>query len=1056
MTPETWEKIEAAFEHAVSLEPPARAAYLEELRDEDGPLHTVIERMLREDEDAAGALEGPVTAAAASFARSTSDRWVGEAFGNFRAVSRIASGGMSAVYLGERADGQFDQDVAIKLVAGSFRSEELIARFRTERQILASLKHPYIAQLHDGGTTEDGTPYLVMEYVDGLPIDEYCDGEALDIDARLRLFGKVCRAVDFAHRNLIVHRDLKPSNILVTGDGTPKVLDFGIAKPLEEATFSRTIVHTQEFSRAMTPEYASPEQVRGENITTATDVYSLGVLLYRLLTGRMPYATSGANVAAITQAICDTDPLRPSTVVARQSSGQGDDESSQADIAAGRATSLPKLRKLLSGDLDNIVLAALQKEPARRYASAKDLDDDIERYLASKPVEARADSLWYRANRFVVRNKVGVATSAIILALLVGFPSFYSVQVAQQRDRAELEAEKSASVAEFMQSLFDSSNPAVAQGESVSARSLLDEGARRIDADLAGQPALRAAMQDVMGGAYLGLGLYDQAGPLLENALGTRLNLHGRDHPDVLQTLTKLAGHAAQTGDNAASETRALEALEISRNVHGEESLPTAGLYAVLGSAVYDLGRRDEARGHFQRALTIYDAVSETETPEKAAALRRYGWLLTNAGEFEEAESVFLQALEILKASSGERHPGVQAVLNQLAYVQMDTGQWDAAEVTMREALSLGIDVFGEEHPDTSANFATLATILQNKGELDEAERLFRRTLDLDLRLLGAGHPYIAMDKNNLAAVRLDQGAYDDAERLYRESLALNLEINGPDHTETMTSMSNLGLLLARIGAFEEAGNNFNEALDGRRRVLGDEHPATLTSQYLVANHLYASGEFETAKALFEDTIEKRRRVLGDRHPLIANISIAYGELLSDMGQSDTALAAVELARDINIEAYGDDHPSIARSYLALATVTAASGDASAARALFEESLSRYRDQLTDDHPQLAAVLTAYGEQLAADGEAQTALPMLEDALSIRKARLPAGHWLTGVALSVLGGVQSQLGNADGGAALEEGLAMLVAARGDRHFETVRAAERLAAHRRRFEARNQE
>jgi serine/threonine-protein kinase len=1042
LTPETWQKIEHAFLHAIELGPAARSAYLEQLRNDDRSLHDVVERMLREDGDLADSLLGPVTAAAESFASSSSDRWVGYAFGNFRAVRRIASGGMSAVYLGKRADGQFDHEVAIKIVSGSFHSPELVSRFRTERQILASLRHPYIAQLHDGGTTNDGTPYLVMEFVDGLPIDDFCDRQVLGIEARLRLFGKVCAAVDFAHRNLVVHRDIKPSNILVTADGTPKVLDFGIAKPLEEAGFSRTIVHTREFSRAMTPEYASPEQVRGESITTATDVYSLGVLLYRLLSGHMPYSTDGANVAAITQAICDAEPVRPSTVVT-----QVGDETVPEKIVAVRGTTLARLKKLLTGDLDNIVLAALQKDPARRYASARDLSDDIERFLACKPVEARADTLLYRTNRFVHRHKVGVATTAIILALLVGFPSFYSVQLAQQRDRAELEANKSKSVAEFMQGLFDSSDPAIAQGESLTARSLLDEGARRIVEDLSDQPELRAAMQDAMGGAYLGLGLYEQSQALLEEALQTRLEILGRNHPDVLQTYTRMARYSALIGDYETSERRTREALDISRVVHGDRSLPTADLYAELGGVIYEQGRHDESRRHYETALTIYDVVSEVGTSGKAAALRGYGWLLTNVGEFGAAEAAFLEALEILKRTEGDRHPGVQAVLGQLAYAQMDMGQWDAAESTMREGVALSVEVFGEEHPETSGNLSTLATILQNRGELDEAERLFRRTLDIDDRMLGSVHPYIAMDKNNLAAVLMDQGAYGEAERLYRESLDLNRTLHGPDHPETMTSQSNLGVLLARAGAFEEAGTHLEAVLAARRQVLGEEHPSTLTSQYILANHLYAAGDFSASKSLYEHMLDTRRQVLGERHPLVAHALLGYGELLRDMGQPEQAMRHVELARDINFDAYGDSHPTIAKSYYMLATVKAATGDIASARPLFEESLTRYRGYLPDNHPQIAMVLTAYGEHLVLAGEADAALPMLEEALSIRTARLPEGHWQTGVTQSVLGSIRSAIDLADAGQALEEGLALLVATRGDEHYQTLRAAERLAAHR---------
>ena len=1043
MTQQEWRKLQNAFQRAVDLDPEARAGYLAALREGDPALHESLRRMLKADEAPADALSAPVASAAEAFTRGAPERWVGRTFGNFRAVRRIGSGGMSAVYLGERSDQQYHQDVAIKIVAGSFRSESLFTRFKTERQILASLRHAYIAQLHDGGATEDGTPYLVMEYVDGLTICEYCDTNGLGIQERLELFGKICSAVEFAHRNLIVHRDIKPSNILVTEDGTPKLLDFGIAKPLEQAVFSQTVAQTQESARAMTPEFASPEQIRGDVITTSTDVYSLGVLLYKLLSGRMPYASGGTNIAALAQAICDIDPDRPSVAVT-QDGGEG---TSIERIAAARGASPARLRKQLYGDLDNIVMAALQKDPARRYASAKDLSDDIERYLACKPVEARADSMFYRTSRFVQRHKAGVALSLVILALLVAFPSFYGMEVAKQRDRAEVEAAKSAQVAEFMQSLFDSSNPAVARGEDVPARALLDQGANRIEAELAGQPEIRAAMQDVMGAAYEGLGLYDQARSLLDQALRTRLALFGRHDADVLETWSKVANLAAATGDYPLAEQLRREALEISRAVHGEQSAETADLYAGLGAVVFEQGRHAEARAAFGQALEIHNRISDGPSFAKASTMNAYGWALTNMGDFGAAETMLQESIAMLRATVDPLHPELQRALNVLAHLQMDTGQWDAADVTMREALELSLTTLGDEHPEVSGNMATLATILQNKGELDEAENLFRRTLAIDSRMLGPEHPYIAMDKNNLASVMQDKGEFAEAERLYRESLALNQQVGGPEHPETITSMSNLGVLLSRAGDFEAAGRYLREALATRARVLGDEHPSTLTSQFILAVYLHGIEQFDAARASFEDNLVLRRRILGDRHPLVANTLLAYGALLGDMGQVEDALRAVNLGVEINHEAHGDSHPAIAKSYYVLGNIAAAHGDAETAESAYQQSLTQYGRFLRPTHPQVARVLTAYGAQLVTAGRSREALPLLEKAFAIQQGELPRGHWETGVTRSVLGSCQSLLALPGAGPNLEEGLRILVESRGETHSQSLLAAARLEAHR---------
>lgn len=927
-------------------------------------------------------------AARETVAAAAADR-LEQRVGNYRLIELLGTGGMGHVYRAERADKEFEHEVAIKLLHANLNDAAQVQRFQAERQTLANLEHPNIARLLDGGTSDDGAPYLAMEYVNGVPIDRYCDERRLSVPERLRLFRKVCSAVDHAHRNLVVHRDIKPSNILVTEAGEPKLLDFGIAKILDDGSQKFAYAPTREGGAAMTPEFASPEQVRGEPVTTATDVYSLGVLLYILLSGRRPYLQRASNMAAIARAICDTEPSRPSTVITLDD----DHDVAAPQIVASRSTSIGKLTRLLSGDLDNIVMMTLQKDPARRYPSAHALVTDIDNYLADQPVAARADSLSYRAGKFVRRNRWGVATAALILVLLVGFPGYYNVQLTEQRDLARQEAQKAARISDFLLSLFSTSDPDQAQGASVTARELLDQGAARIDRDLAGEPAVQAAMQDVMGGAYLGLGLYERSERLLGNALRTRVSLYGPVHADVLQTSSRIAQLKSSAGNFEESERMFREALELGRMVHGEDSVSAAMLLTGLANAVYEQGQQQEARSYYEEAMAMHARLSPGPSLEKAVTLHGYGWLLTNMAEFGQAESVLRESVAMLRETGGAYHPEVAAAMNHLTFVLMDSGQWDAAETNMREGLALTTRIYGDEHPGVSADLFTLGTILEKKGQYKEAESLYRQGLAIDSKLLGPEHPYIASDKNNLAGVLKSQGKYAEAVTLYEESLALNQHLFGNEHPETATNMSNLGLTYLQLGEFDAARELFIEATRIRTEVLGPEHPATLSSKNIYAIYLRLVKDYDAARIAFEESLQSRRRVLGGSHTATINTLLGLGELLLEMQMPADAAEKISAARVV-VEADLDEvHPIRIRTDLASAALAGQAGDTAAAIELYESALARQRKVLLADDPRLARTLIAYGELLAGSGDSNTAVPMLREAVSIREKILPAGHW---------------------------------------------------------------
>jgi serine/threonine protein kinase len=480
----------------------------------------------------------------------------GDRIGPYRVLRTLGVGGMGEVFLAERADAEFEQQVAIKVVYGGTIARNVQSRLRIERQILAQLDHPNIAHLLDGGSLPDGTAYIVMEYVDGVPIDVFCDSNRLDIAARLKLFQTVCAAVHYAHQNLIVHRDLKPSNILVTAAGAPKLLDFGIAKLLDERQAGHhTLAVTHADMRIMTPDHASPEQVQGQAITTSSDVYVLGVLLYRLLTGTGPFFIPSMRLTDIERAICEKDPPLPSNAVSM------DDSTEARGIADARSIGAHRLRRILQGDLDNIVIMAMRKEPERRYASAQQMASDIQRYLEGKPVIARRDTMSYRTAKFIKRHWLTVTAGAGTVFLILAFATTTYVQslriaaerdrVAQQRERAEHERVRAEEVSSFLVSLFKLSDPEENRGNQITARELLDSAARRLQAGLQDQPATKAALLSTVGAVYDSLGQYKDALPILSESLQLQPESHDKSRID---TLLELGRARIGAGDLPAAE----------------------------------------------------------------------------------------------------------------------------------------------------------------------------------------------------------------------------------------------------------------------------------------------------------------------------------------------------------------------------------------------------------------------------------------------------------------------------------------------------------------------
>ncbi len=791
-----------------------RRAYLEEVCAGDEELRREVSELLEARSEAASFLEQDDKEQAA-FNPVRDDEIEGRRIGPYKVLRLLSRGGMGAVYLAVRQFEGFEKRVALKLLQPDLQErEEILWRFRTERRILASLDHPNIARFLDGGTTDSGQPYFVMEYVEGQPIDRYCDAHRLSTGQRLELFRTVCSAVQAAHQNTVVHRDIKPANILVTSGGVPKLLDFGIVKLLNPELVAPSIAHT--VLKPLTPEYASPEQVKGEPITTASDVYSLGVLLYELLTGHRPYRFESYLPSEMERTVCELEPEHPSTAVLRREERPGGAVLTPESVSRTRNADPRRLQRRLSGDLDNIVLMALRKEPRRRYASAAQLAEDIGRHLEGRPVIARGDSFTYRAGKFLRRHRLGVAVASAFLAATIGFGAVMAVQrsqVARALERAER-------VTAFLTELFEVSDPFV------STRELLDTGAQKLGRDLEGQPEVRAELEGKVGVIYGRIGLYDRASPLLESALETHRRLFGERHPKVAASLDDLGILRQQTGDYDAAERLLRQALGMRRELFSGDHADTA------------------------------------------ESLNNLGNLLVQKGDFLAAERQLREALDMFRRL-GRAHEEAEC-LSDLALLLKEKGDRETAEKLLREALGIFRQRYGDDDLNTVTCLSNLAFLLRDQGQLEAAEGHFREVLERFSRRFGTGHSYVAQAQHNLAGVLLARGEIAESEALYRASLEMRRELLGDEHALVAQSLGKLGGLLRAKGRDDEAEAAYRESLDILRRRLGDDHPHVALNLVRLAELLRDAGETAAAKSAASEALAIYRRKLPPDHPATA------------------------------------------------------------------------------------------------------------------------------------------------------------------------------------------
>ena len=846
LNPERWARIQSLFEDVAALPAGERGAYLSEHCNDDPALRDYIASLVATSKDVDATIEQTIVGAACdAFGDSSTDQFTGETIGPYRIERLLGEGGMGMVYLASRADEQFDQRVAIKLGRHRLVDPQTEYRLRHERQILADLDHPGIARLLDGGTTTEGVPYIVMEYIDGVRIDTYCDLCRLGINARLKLFRQICLAVHYAHQNLIIHRDIKPSNILVTADGMPKLLDFGIAKLTDAAGAAKQGL-TREGAVVMTPANATPEQILAQPVTTATDVYGLGLLLYRMLCGCRPFDADSMTPSEIAHKVCEEPLPAPSTRLHRLQYGPGNHTAAQiqvGEIADNRKLSADRMVRRLRGDLDTIAMQALNKDPARRYRSAGALAEDIDLYLKSMPIHARRDSWTYRTTKFVRRHYLGVAFSALIATMLVAFSVVVSVQnrtIAAERDAAR-------EVSRFLEDIFRAQDPVQARGTSITAEELLAEGAARIRQQLDDQPEIQSTLMATIGRVYFNLGAHTDAADFLDRALSLRASIDRPDTVEVAALENDLGKTLIRIPDYERAESLLDSALNINVSAYGERSSATGETLYNLAELHLITGELEDAQRFAEASMGIYEDLRKERPIELAEAINMLARVLQARGQLDQTESLFQEAIRILAREGGDDHPYMPYYQQNLGALQRERGDLASAEASFDDAIAAARRIYGEEHYFVAETLIDKGSLLHEHGELERAEIVMRDALRRHLAARGSDHPMVGFNRTVLGMLLHDKGDVAEAEAALNDAIDLFARVLNPEHQYTASAMTELGAILNTRGRSDRAVKLLVEALAIRLKNYAPNHALVAATRTELGDAYLRLGDLEAA-----------------------------------------------------------------------------------------------------------------------------------------------------------------------------------------------------------------
>lgn len=788
---------------------------------------------------------------------------IGQRVGAYTIDALLADGGMGEVWLAHRSDGHFEGRYAVKLLHFSMQGRKALERFKREGRVLARLTHPHIARLIDAGVTGDEQPFLVIEYIDGEHVDEYCESRRLSTQTRVRLFLDVLAAVSHAHSNLIIHRDIKPSNVLVTAEGVVKLLDFGIAKLIDpDSTPDESGQLTRIEEVALTPNYAAPEQILGEALSTATDVYQLGVLLHVLLVARLPPGNGGSTRSGNVRAALEETPVRIS------------------DAVTG------SLRKELRGDLDAIIEKSLRKRPQERYSTATALAADLQRYLDHEPVSARDGIFAYRARKFVRRYRGAVVSVTVVLSCLL----IATIMALVQTHQIRLERDRADQITDFMTQIFKVADPSEARGDTVTAREILDKSSRQIVSETGLDPGVQSDLLEVMAETYTNLGLYARAHELAQAALDRRRRLLGPDDPRTLDSLHQMGNILFAEGHVAEAEDSLRHTLSLERRTLGPLSLLTLRTQDLLVYIMLAKGRYAEGE-----KLGRETVAAETETlgARNLLTLKTEALLasaLASENRIAEAESLYRQTALKQEQALGADHPETLKTESGLATMLARQGRYAEAEGIYRDVLAARRRVLGNDHPETANTLTTLAIdIVHIRSRFKEAEDLYRTALSIELRQAGPESRFTTRAEEGLANLLGEEERYAEAEPLFQEVLRVRTKLLGPDNTDTLLTQRNLGCLALAEGHLVEAEHIFRATLERDLKVLAANDRDVLAVKYLLADTLLQAHRPQEAEVLARQAFEGQSLALGLQNQATLNGLNRLGRVLAALGRYDEA-----------------------------------------------------------------------------------------------------------------------------------------------------------------------